>query len=141
MLEVTDAPQHLSPLIAAVGQRHDHVIVSLGNSRAVPAEALATCAIGFQNGAIGFRLLRLHPGEQRRAEVEADVGVIIDDALDISLGIQNARSRIGSVTLGGNALVPVVERISGILDLNRLQPGVLARRLIEMSMYTDIVPG
>ena len=43
----------------------------------------------------------------------------------------------GRVALGGDALVPVVVRIGRVLDLDRLEPGVLARRLVEVPVDAD----
>ena len=104
------------------------------------AEALAAGAVGFENCAIGFRLLGFYPGKKRGAEVEADVGVVVDDALDASFIIKNARSRVRRVTLGGNALVPVVEGIGRILHLDGLKPRVLPRGLVKVRVDTDVVP-
>ena len=41
MLEVADAPAHLRPLVAVVGQRQDDVVVGLGDGAAVAGEAVA----------------------------------------------------------------------------------------------------
>ena len=116
------------------------MVVGLGNGRSVTAEALAACTVGFKNCAIGFRLLAFYPGKKRRAEVEADIGIVIDDALDASLIVENARSRVRRVTFGVNALVPVVKGIGGILHLDGLEPRVLTRGLVKVRVDTDVVP-
>ncbi len=52
--------------------------------------------------------------------------------------IQDARGQIRSVTLRRNPLVPIVVRISGILQLYLLQPGILTWGLIEMRVDTEV---
>ena len=44
---------------------------------------------------------------------------------------------VRAVALRGDALVPVVVRVRRVLRLHRLQPRVLARRLIEMAVDAD----
>ena len=40
--------------------------------------------------------------------------------------------------LGGDALVPVMIRIGGFLELDGFQPGIFPGRLIKMAMNTKI---
>src|SRR2546423_14582567 len=108
MFEIADSPQDLGAPVALVGQRQNHVIVGLGQRRAVAAEALAAFGIRRQDGGIGLGLLLLQPGEQRRAEVKADARVIVGNQPDGAFAIQNARRGVGGVAFGGDALVPVV---------------------------------
>jgi hypothetical protein len=138
VLEVADSPHDLGVLVAAVGQRHDHVVVNLGDGGAVSGKALLALAVGFENGPIGFGGAVGHPREQSGANVEADAGVVVDDADDAIVGGENAGGGVGRITLGGDALVPVVIGISRVLLLDQLKPGVLTRRLIKMTVNTEI---
>ncbi len=79
-----------------------------------------------------------HPGQQGRSEIEADPRVVVDDLLDAAVRIQNPGGGVGRVALGGDPLVPVVIRIGRILQLDRFQPGVFPRRLVEMTMNADV---
>ena len=94
--------------------------------------------VGVYDAAIGFRRMLGGPGEQSRAEIETDSRIIVDDARDALLVIEDPRSKIGCVAFGGNSLVPVMVRIRGILQLYLFQPRIFTRRLIEMAMNTKI---
>src|SRR5437763_711483 len=50
--KIFDAPFDLSFLIAAIGQRKDHVVVALGDGGAVSGEMLLAFLVGFQNGGV-----------------------------------------------------------------------------------------
>src|SRR5690606_34605102 len=69
--------------------------------------------------------------------VEADVRVVVDDPDDAFPLIEDARICVRRVALGRDPLVPVVVRLRGVLQLDRLEPGVLPRRLVEMSVDAD----
>src|ERR1041385_5747268 len=64
-------------------------------------------------------MMAFEPRQQGRAKVEADVRIVDD---------------IWSVTLGVNALVPIMARRGARFRLNLTRPGVLTRRLIKMAM-------
>ncbi len=53
MLEVGDAPANLGERVAAVGERHDDVVVDLGDGGAVAAVALRAGLVGVEDHAIG----------------------------------------------------------------------------------------
>src|SRR5947209_5849663 len=99
--------------------------------------SIAPHAIRVQDRGIGRRLALLEPAQKRRSEVEADRRVVVDDLDDPIVRVENTRRSIGLVALGGDPLVPVVIRMRGILSLDRFQPRVLARRLIEVTVNTD----
>ena len=80
-------------------------------------------------GAFSFIQLR-----QRRAEIEADPGVVVDESTILPASSSIARRAVGRVALRADALVPVVVGSGGILDLDRFKPGILPRRLIEMAV-------
>ena len=79
----------------------------------------------------------MQPPEQRGAEVEAHAGVVVDDADDLVLEVGDAGGAVGGVALGGDAVVPVVIGRGGVLDLDGLEPGVFARRLVEVAVDAD----
>ena len=81
----------------------------------------------------------LHPGEQGRAEVKADPGIVVDDFTDQLFVVQDARGSIWAIALSRNPLIPVVIRIGGILPLYNFQPRIFPWRLIEMRVYADKV--
>src|SRR5690606_28952297 len=70
-------------------------------------------------------------------EVEADVRVVVDDPNDAIARIEDARIGVGRVALRRDPLVPVVIRRRGILVLDGLEPAILPRRLVEMSVDAD----
>ncbi len=94
--------------------------------------------IGGEDGLVDFRGLFLEPDEQGRAEIEADFGVVVDDLLDVPFAVENARGGIGGVALGGDALVPVVVRVGGILEFDGFEPGIFPRRLVEVAVDADV---
>ena len=136
--EVAHAPAHLRAPVARVRERQDHVVVGLRERRAVPGEAARALRVGREDRAVDLGLLLLEPGQQRRAEVEAHRGVVVDDRDDAVLAVEDPRVGVGRVALGGDALVPVVVRVRGGLPLDRLQPRVLAGRLVEVAVDADV---
>ena len=48
------------------------------------------------------------------------------------------RGGVGRVAFGGDALVPIVIGIGGILQFDGFQPGIFARRLIKMPVNAEI---
>jgi hypothetical protein len=101
-------------------------------------ERLLALAVGLQHPLIGVRRVVLHPRQQRRPKVEADAGVVVDDLCDPARFVENPRGAIGQITLGGNALVPVMVWRDAILQFHRFQPGIFARRLVKVTMDTEI---
>src|SRR5262249_36066376 len=79
-----------------------------------------------------------HPGQEGRAEVEAHPGVVVEQIDDLTATVDQAGAPVGSVALAGDALVPVVVGMGGVLNLDRLQPRILAWRLIEVPMNADV---
>src|SRR5262249_54056683 len=110
------------------------MVVCLSQRRAVSREDLLALAVSRENGLIGLRYGVFKPGEQRRANVEADPGIVVDDLDDAALAVQDPGGGVGRVAFGGDPLVPVVIRIGRILQLDRLQPGILPRGLVEVAM-------
>ncbi len=136
-LEIRHAPDDLGPLVAAPGQRHDEVVVGLGHGAPVAAEAGAALLVRVEDGLVDLGARLLHPGQERRPGVEADRGVVVDDVDDPVLGVEDAGRGVRRVALGRHPLVPVVEGRGRVLDLDLLEPGVLARRLVEVAVDRD----
>ena len=49
-LEITQTPPHLGDLVTGMRQRHDHVVVTLGQRGAMARETLPALLIGLDNG-------------------------------------------------------------------------------------------
>ena len=54
------------------------------------------------------------------------------------LVVDDAGGAVGGVALGGDALVPVVVGRGGVLQLDGFEPGVFARRLVEVAVDADV---
>ena len=126
-------PSDLRFLIASIRKRHDDVVVDLRDRdrrdrKTVPAVSLSASRID----GVYCRARFFHPGEQRRSEIEADPRVVVDDFGDAAFAVEHARRRIRRVTLRGDPLIPVVIRIGGVLQLDRLQPRIFTWRLVEV---------
>ena len=76
-------------------------------------------AIGVDDAAVHVGMVRLEPREQRGPDVERQL-------------LEGAELGVGSVALGGDALVPVVERRGARLLGHDPGPGVLTGRLVEV---------
>ena len=137
MLEVGDAPADLGERVAAVGERHDDVVVDLRDRGAVAAVALRAGPVGVEDHAVGARGFVGQPAEQGGAEVEAHPRVVVHDADDLVLLVRDAGGAVGGVALGGDALVPVVVGRGGVLDFDGFEPGVFARGLVEVAVDAD----
>ena len=113
------------------------MVVRLRDGVAVAAEALAARAVGLEDRAVDVRALALEPASSVGPKLKLIAGVVVDDVEDAVLRVEDARRGVRRVALGGDALVPVVKRSRGVLDLDALQPGVLARRLVEVPVDCD----
>jgi hypothetical protein len=133
--EVGHAPAHLRAAVALVAEGEDGVVVALRDGVAVAAARGRALAVGGEDARVGLRVAAFEPREQRRAEVEAEVRVVVDDALDAAVGVDDAGVAVRAVALGVDALVPVVEGTRARLALDEARPGVLARRLVEVTVY------
>src|SRR5579872_354661 len=104
----------------------------------MPGKTFAAFLVGIEDRLIWAGRLFFHPRKQSRAEVIADMRVIVDELYDSIFGVSNSRRGIRCVTLSGDALIPVVVRVSGILQLHRLEIRILAGGLIKMSVDTNV---
>ena len=83
----------------------------------------------------------MEPAEEGGAEVVADPRVVVHDADDFVLLVGDAGGAVGGVTLGGDAVVPVVVGGGGVLDFYGFEPGVLAGGLVEVAVDADEAGG
>ena len=104
----------------------------------MPAVAQHALPVGITDHAIGAGRIFFQPGEQGRPEVEADARIVVHDADDLVLAIDNARGAIGRVAFRRDALIPVVVGCRRILGLHRFEPGVFPRRLIKMTVDAEV---
>src|SRR5262245_58011731 len=81
------------------------------------------------------------PRHQGGADVERDLLEVAHDVDDAVLVVDAAGRGVGRVALRGHPLVPVVVRPGAVLDLHGLQPGVLARGLVEVAVDDDRAAG
>ena len=102
-----------------------------------PRKRLAAAALAVEDHAIGAGRVLPEPAQQGGAEVEAHARVVVDDADDLVFVVDDAGGAVGGVALGADALVPVVIGGGGVLGLDRLQPWILARRLVKVAMNAD----
>ncbi len=132
--EVPEAPADLRPDVPRGKEGQDAVVVGLGHGGAVPPKAGAALLVGREDALVGLGLALLHPTEERRSHVEADLGEVVHDAQDPLLPVHDPGRRVGLVAFAGDPLVPVVVGAGRRLLLHHVQPGVLPGRLVEMSV-------
>src|SRR5215475_2366394 len=101
-------------------------------------KSLGALFISGENTLVNIRGVGLHPGEESRLKVKANSGVVIYDPGDASVSIEYSGSCIWRIALDGDAFVPVMKWISRVLYLDEFQPRILPRRLVKMTMNTDI---
>jgi hypothetical protein len=112
-------------------------MIALRHGRAV-AEAADGRAVGVHDALMQRRALALEPRQQRRAEVEGDVLVVVDEVGQAALPVHHAGLGVGAVALAGDARVPVVVAAGGGLALDLARPRVLARRLVEVAVDAGV---
>ena len=125
--EVGEAPAHLGAHVAVRGQRQDDVVVRLG-------DGATGGAVGRHHPGLDVGVVGVQPRQQRGAEVEAEVPVVVDDVAHPAVVVDHPGPAVGPVALVGDPLVPVVERRRRRLDGHLLAPGVLAGRLVEVAV-------
>src|ERR1700722_10916717 len=99
------------------------------------AVALGAELVGVEDHAVGSGGLVVQPAEKGWPEGVTHPRVVVHDADDFVFFIRDAGGAVGSVALGGDAVVPVVVGSGGILYFDGLEPGVFARRLVEVAVY------
>src|SRR6266404_3301552 len=108
--------------------------ISLRDRIAVSGTFACALLIRIDDAGIRLRMIVLEPAQQGRSKIEADIRVVVHNSFPASGRIGNAHPGIWLVTLGMNALVPVVKRRGTGLDLDDAGPGILAWRLVEMAV-------
>ena len=136
--EVGEAPPHLGDLVAPGGEGQDQVVVRLGDGVPVTAPGRDAGPIGLEDPRVHVGPLGLEPGEQGRPDVEGDPLEVVGDVGDPVPGVHPAGRGVRRVALGRHARVPVVVRIRRVLRLHDLEPGVLARGLVEVTVDRDV---
>ena len=134
---VGDAPANLGDAIAAVGEGQDHVVIDLRHGGTVSVIGLAAAALAIEDHAIGAGGVFAEPAQEGGADIEADAGVVVDDADDLVFGVDDAGSTVGGITLRADAFVPVVIGGGRVLRFYGFKPRVLARRLVEVTVNAD----
>ncbi len=116
------------------------MVVSLGDGVAVP-QGRQALGIGLQDLGIGFRRLLPKPTDEGRAEIKAEMPVIVDDIQDPPLAVVDAGRGVGAVALGGDAGIPVVVGSGAGLHFDLFDPGIFPGRLIKMAMDDHVSLG
>ncbi len=108
------------------------MIVSLRYGIAVSTVPCGALSVGRDDAAVSFRVMLLQPGEQCRSKIKTDMRVVIDDL--VCTVDNNPGGAIRPVTLGVNAFIPIVKRQRTRFWIDYSGPGILAWRLIEVSV-------
>jgi hypothetical protein len=109
------------------------MVIDLGD-RIPMAQTSEALPVRLKDLLIDERFLPFYPGEECGAEIKTEIGIIVEDIEDLFLTIDDPRITIGPITLEGDPLVPVMERMGALLTFNGLQPGIFSGWLIEMAM-------
>lgn len=123
--EVGDAPPDLGAQVPLVAQREDGVPVGLGDGPTGPA-------VGVEDPLVHVGAVGLEPRQQRGAQVEREV---LEQVHLGAVGPGQRGDRV--VALGGDPLVPVVEGRRPRLLGDHAGPGVLPRRLVEVTVEDE----
>src|SRR6185369_11031261 len=119
MAKVGETPENLCQTIAVIAKWQYRVTVRLCDRVAVTTACQGAVSIGDQDLLVRVAVMSLEPREQRRAEVEIDERVVDD---------------VWRVTLGVDALVPIVKRRGTRLGIDFAGPWVLAWWLIKVAV-------
>src|SRR5574337_676243 len=111
--------------------------VRMGQGIAMAAAPDHAVTIALDHALSGLWGLTFEPAEERRPDIEAHTGIVIDQTDDSAVVIQKPGPSVRGIALRSNPLVPVVSGCGGRLLLNLFRPRILARRLIEMAVDND----
>src|ERR1041384_3879610 len=134
LAKVVQAPTNFCAAVALVAERQGRVMITLRDGVAVPVVSATACAVGFDDARVSGRMMLFEPRDERRAEVETNVRVVVDDALDAPTRIDHTRECVRAIALAEDAFVPVGKGARARLRLDGIRPRVFARRLIEMAV-------
>jgi hypothetical protein len=134
--ELGEPPAHLGRLVAAAEEREDGVVVRV-RERPPVAQAALRGAVGGEHRGVGRRPLAGQPREERRGHVEARQRERVDDAADPPVGVVHPPRRQDAVALALDARGEVVVGARRDVARDVAEPGVLARRLVEVQVDDD----
>ena len=81
----------------------------------MPAKFQLAHPVGFQNRLIHFGGFGFQPGNECRAKIKTHLSVVVYQLEDSFLIVKNPRRRVRPIAFRGDAFVPVVIWIGGIL--------------------------
>ncbi|SBW09156.1 hypothetical protein KL86DPRO_50084 [uncultured delta proteobacterium] len=131
--KVGHGPGDLQFLVQRRSERHDDVVVYLGDGVAVPP-ALQGSRIRLQDTAVNRGFVALQPVQQRRPDVEAHPFVAVADLDYFAAVADTVRPADGAVAFRDDTLVPMPHGRGGRLDEDAAEPGIFAGRLIKMAV-------
>ncbi len=107
---------------------------------AVPAEPLLAEARSAAQDHLRRSAAPCHPASDSSVAPKLKLirRVVVQDADDLVLLVLDPRGPVRRITLGRNAVVPVMVRRRRFLQLHRFQPRILARRLVKVAMHADV---
>src|SRR4051812_20731149 len=121
-----------------MGERHDHVVVGLGDGRSVSPESLTAFFVRFPDFLQYAWRFFVHPGEQRRSKIETDPGIVVDEIDNPPLIVEESRTCIRGIAFCRHAFVPVVVRVRGILQFYSFQRRIFPWGLIKMAVNANV---
>jgi hypothetical protein len=128
MAKIGKTPHDLRQPITVVAQRQNRMTESLRDRVSVTGSIRRAFTVRLNDTLIRLGMVLFHPRQQRRAKVETDLCVIIDDVFADDGG------SVVCVAFSVNAFVPVVIRRGANFLPDLTSPWVFARRLIEMAV-------
>ena len=137
-LEIFDAPADLRALVMFACERHDDVVVHLGNGVAVAVQPFHAPPVGFLDAAVGIRRVCADPSHQGWTHVETHEIVVVDNIDDTPLRAQDTASRIRAITFTCDAVVPVVKGACARLVLDNARPRIFTRRLVKVTVNRKV---
>ena len=80
----------------------------------------------------------IQPRHQCRADIKTHELVVIHQIHEVATIVKNSGESIRAITLVGDAFVPVVKGGGAGLSLDRIEVGIFARGLVEMTVNRDV---
>ena len=136
VLEVPPPPADLGAHVARGRERQERVTERGGPRVAVTGARMAR-DVRTPDRREDLRGVRLQPGEQRRAEVEARPLVAVDEVAEPAGRVEHTGLGVRGVALAGDACVPVAVGRRRGFGSDHSQPRMLARRLVEVAVQAE----
>ena len=86
-LEIFNAPADLRTLILFACERHDDMVIDLGNGVAVAFQTFLAAFVGFLETLVCVRRVGANPPHERGADIEAHEIVVVDNIGNFAIGI------------------------------------------------------